>query len=87
MQKTAILKYNVLIYKEGKYFIADVPVLGISDFGKTIEEAKKNVQEAIECHIGGLIKLGEQVPPPDGDDEIFFGRAIVSVPSNIKFLY
>ena len=58
--KTTILRYQVLIRKQGKNYIADVPTLGISDFGKTLELAKKNVQGAIRCHIEGLAKTNSE---------------------------
>lgn len=54
--RTNTLKYNIIIRKEGKDYIADAPTLGISDFGKTIEEAKRNIKRAIKCHVEGLIK-------------------------------
>lgn len=54
--KVNLLKYNVVIKKEGKDYIAHVPTLGISDFGKTIEEAQENTKNAIRCHIEGLLK-------------------------------
>ena len=43
--KTTILKYNVIIKKEGKYFVAYAPTLGISDFGKTIDLASPTATE------------------------------------------
>lgn len=54
--RTTLLKYHVIIQKEGKDFIAYVPTLGISDFGKTVDRAKENVAKAIACHIEGLVK-------------------------------
>ena len=66
--KTNVLKYNVIIRKEGKNFIADVPTLGISDFGKTIPLAKKHIKQAIACHVEGLIKTHTEVPQPDTED-------------------
>jgi predicted RNase H-like HicB family nuclease len=81
MKKVTVLKYNVVLYKEDKYYIADVPTLGISDFGTTVEKAKKNVQGAIECHVEGLAKLGEKVPPPD--EQEFFSVSQASIrPTN-----
>jgi len=60
--KTTALKYNVMIKKEGKYFVAYVPTLGISDFGKTVDDARKNVEQAISIHIEGLIRLIQRYP-------------------------
>ena len=61
--KTTVLRYHVVIRKTGSNYIADVPTLGISDFGKTLEEAKKNVQNAIAIHIEGLAKTKTEIPP------------------------
>ena len=66
--KDTILKYNIIIRKQGKSFIADVPTLGISDFGKTIVEAKKHIKEAIVCHVEGLAKTKTDIPAPDNED-------------------
>lgn len=64
MKKT-ILSYNVIIKKEAKDYIAYVPTLGISDFGKTLESAQKNIKDAITCHIEGLKKASQEIPTPD----------------------
>lgn len=77
--KTTLLRYNVLIKKEGKHFVAYVPTLGISDFGKSIEQAQKHVKEAIACHIEGLIKTGDEVPHPDTQD-VYLSATEVAVP-------
>lgn len=66
--KTNILKYNVFIRKDGNDFVAYVPTLGISDFGKSISDAKKHVQDAIAIHIEGLMKTKTEVPSPDTED-------------------
>lgn len=40
-----------------------VPALpGVHTCGKTIEEVKINLRDAITCHVGGLIKAGEEIP-------------------------
>ncbi|HRN71383.1 MAG TPA: type II toxin-antitoxin system HicB family antitoxin [Candidatus Woesebacteria bacterium] len=85
--KTSILKYNVVLRKEDKYYISDVPALGISDFGKTIEEAKKNTEKAIEIHIEGLVKTNTEVPPSDTIGDVYFSQASVKAPKDIRFIY
>lgn len=35
---------------------------GVHTFGDTIEEAKKNLKEAIRCHVQGLLKDRKDVP-------------------------
>ena len=84
--KAKILRYNTIIRKEGMDFVAYVPTLGISDFGKTLEQAQLNVKKAIQCHIEGLAKTGFEVPVPDGAD-YFIGQANVSAPKDLKFAY
>ena len=40
-----------------------VPLLrGVHTCGKTIDEVKKNLKEAIKCHIQGLLKDKESIP-------------------------
>lgn len=60
--RTKILDYNVRIVREGKYFVTYVPTLGISDFGLTLEKAKKNTEGCIECYVEALTKNNEIVP-------------------------
>jgi predicted RNase H-like HicB family nuclease len=40
------IKY--VIYKEGKYFVAQCLNVDVSSFGKNIEEAHDNLQEALQ---------------------------------------
>jgi len=83
--KTTALKYNVMIKKEGKYFVAYVPTLGISDFGRTVDDARKNVEAAISVHIEGLIKTDSEVPAQDSSD-FYISQYQVNVPANLKSL-
>ena len=40
-----------------------VPALpGIVTYGRTIEEAREMAQDAISCHINGLLKDNEEIP-------------------------
>lgn len=82
--KTTLLRYNVIIRKEGKQYIADVPTLGISDFGQTLELAKRHIHDAITVHIEGLIKTGSPVPPPD-TNEYYLSMTEVPVTGSIRF--
>jgi predicted RNase H-like HicB family nuclease len=83
---TKVLRYNVVLKKEGKDYIAHVPTLGISDFGKSITEAKKNVKDAIEIHIEGLAKTGTQIPKADTSEFINIQTEVVA-PKNAKFAF
>lgn len=77
--KTTMLRYNVLIKKEGKQYIAYVPTLGISDFSSTIEKAKDNAHDAIACHIEGLLKTRTEIPEPD-TQEFYISQTEITIP-------
>lgn len=82
--KTTLLQYHVFIKREGKNYISYVPTLGISDFGKTIEETQKNTEKAIICHIEGLVKTDTDVPAQDSND-FYVSQARITVPHAIRF--
>ncbi len=44
-------KSMVLINKEGQLFVARSLELGVTSQGKNVEEAKKNLKEAIELYL------------------------------------
>ncbi len=48
------MKFTVKIFKGEKYFIARVPELGVTTQGKTKEEAKKNLREALQLHLEAM---------------------------------
>jgi predicted RNase H-like HicB family nuclease len=52
------LKFTTTYHKEGKWYVAYCPELGVASQGKTLEEAQKNIQEAIELYL-------EDVPRKD----------------------
>lgn len=86
LMKSLVLKYSVLIKKDGKFFVSYVPTLGISDFGKTVEEAQKNTKDAIQCHIEGLQKTNSEIPSPDTSG-IFLSQTEVSFPAGLKVAF
>jgi len=58
-------KYAVVIERGPNNYSAYVPDLpGCITTGKTIEEIKTNIREAIELHLEGLIEDGGRVPEP-----------------------
>lgn len=78
--ETTILNYRIIIEKEkqknGFTYVAQVPTLGISDFGKTIEEASVNVKKSIQLYVESLIDLKKSVPAPDSDDYFVTSKKI-----------
>jgi len=64
--KAAILTYRTIIQKDGKYYHGYVPALpGCHTQGKTIEETRKNLKEAITGWIESRRELGWSVPEDD----------------------
>ena len=57
--------FRTIIEPDEKGYHGFVPLLrGVHTVGKTIEETRENLQEAIECHVEGLLKDGI-VPPQE----------------------
>ena len=56
---------------EPKGFHGFVPLLkGLHTCGDTIEEVKKNLKDAIRCHVAGLVKDNLPIPLEDESMEI-----------------
>ncbi len=47
------LSLKTVIWKEGKYYIAQCLNVDVSTFGKTKIEATKNIKEALELYFDG----------------------------------
>ena len=43
-------------------YVPDLP--GCITTGKTVEEIERNIREAIELHLEGLLEDGEPIPEP-----------------------
>ena len=56
--------FRVIIEPEKpKGYHGFVPLLkGVHTYGSTLQEVKKNLKEAITCHLQGLLKDKETVP-------------------------
>ncbi len=67
-------KYEIIIYwsREDEAYIAEVPELpGCIAHGETLEDALKNVKEAIQLWIDTANKFGDNVPEPKEERLIF----------------
>ena len=64
-----MFRYTVVIEwdPEERVFVATVPALPVSTYGKSRDEAIQQVRDAIAVTIEGLQAAGELVPPGDGD--------------------
>lgn len=61
--KPAAYQFSVVIEPDEEGFHVFVPALpGCHSFGESIEEARKNIIEAIELHVDGLVENGLPVP-------------------------
>lgn len=59
--------YKIVIEPDDKGYHGFVPLLkGVHTWGKNIEETKKNLKEAIQCHLEGLAK--DKIKPPRQED-------------------
>lgn len=60
------MQYPIVIHKDKNsaygVIVPDLP--GCYSAGDTLEEARLNTVEAIECHIEGLLIDGEHIPEP-----------------------
>lgn len=69
------LKYRVIINKENyedgtKVYTAYCPVLGVYDYGDSIEEVLESIKDGIELAIECLVKEGKDVPIEKLDEQI-----------------
>lgn len=58
-------KYAVVIEQGGDNLSAYIPDLpGCVTTGKTVEEIERNISEAIELHLEGMLEDGDPIPEP-----------------------
>ena len=83
---TKVLNYRVIVekekQKEGFVYVSYAPSLGISDFGKTIDEAVTHITDAIKSYLETLIDLKKPIPAPDSDDYfVTLSKVKIGIPS------
>jgi predicted RNase H-like HicB family nuclease len=62
------MKYAVVFEKAESNWAAYVPDLpGCITTGRTLEETKHNIREAVELHLEAMREVGEAIPPPSAD--------------------
>lgn len=60
------MPYTIIIENAGSNYSAYAPsLLGCIATGKTIDEVKKSMEEAIEFHLEGMALEGLAIPSPD----------------------
>lgn len=55
-------RFTTIINKEGKLYVARCAELGVVSQGRTIEEAKKNLKEAVELYLEDQPKIKKLLP-------------------------
>jgi predicted RNase H-like HicB family nuclease len=83
------LPYNYIVQpmndESGFYFYAHVLELdGCQSTGETIEEAYKNIKEAMKGWIETKLENGFKVPLPVGYDD-FSGKFVVRIPKSLHY--
>lgn len=62
------MKYAVVFEKAESNWAAYVPDLpGCITTGRTLEETKRNIREAVELHLEAMREVGEPIPTPTAD--------------------
>ena len=46
-----VYKFTTILIKDGKWYVARCVELGVVSQGKTIEDAQKNLKEAVELYL------------------------------------
>lgn len=54
-------KFTTIIKKEGKWYVVYCVETGVATQGKTIEEAQKNIKEAMELYLEDQPNLKKEV--------------------------
>mgnify|MGYP001602715778 CR=1 FL=1 len=78
--KKNLLNYRILVEKEktkkGYVYVSYVPSLGISDFGKDVDEAVKNTEKAIKIYLETLVELKNDIPKVDAEEYFVVNKQI-----------
>jgi len=73
LYKNTMKEINYVIWNEGKHYIAQCLNVEISSFGDSIDEARKNIKEAIELYFEGETDIEIQ-----NIDSLFLGKEVVN---------
>ena len=68
--------FSALIKKDGDWYVARCMELDVTSQGKTVEEAKGNLKEALELYIESF---GSDIPEAEVDQDVIYTRLDVAV--------
>lgn len=63
---------SFIIWREGKYYVSQCLNVNVSSFGESIEEAKKNLREAVELYFENENFVMQNI------DDIVLGKEIIN---------
>lgn len=63
MNKKSPKYFTFVVWQEGKYYVAQCLNVDVSSFGKTYEEAVKNLREAVDLYLEDMPK--QKIMPID----------------------
>jgi predicted RNase H-like HicB family nuclease len=84
--ETKILNYKIVIEKEKNSYVAFCPSLGLTDYGKSIDQVLNRIKSLIKFHIQSLSELNYPVPVEKETTTLITSVEIPISPS-IKFSY
>lgn len=58
MKQIQDIEFNVEVWKEGDMFVSYVPQIDISSCGKTVDQARNNIREALELYFDESENMG-----------------------------
>lgn len=62
MEKERVMRYGYVIEKAKTGFSAYVPDLVAT--GRTKEQVRRHIQEAVEIHLNSMLEDGDRIPEP-----------------------
>jgi len=69
------MKLKYVIYREGKYYVAQCLNVDVSTFGQSVPEAQNNLKEALELYFDDKEKKTEYLEI----EEVILGETILNV--------
>jgi len=69
------MKLKYVIYREDKYYVAQCLNVDVSTFGESIQEAHKNLREAVELYFEDKEKKADYVEI----EEVLLGETVLNV--------
>jgi len=69
------MKLKYVIYREGKYYVAQCLNVDVSTFGDSIQDAQNSLKEALELYFEDKEKMGEYIEI----EEVLLGETVLNV--------